>query len=299
MTFPRGKSLNKLFLSQAVAFMVCVVTFTTFTFGQLSAADQRGAKTISDISDTEIKLPGNSLTSAQGPFLINPTTATCKYIQDLGEDGVPQYAHMTTAWEMWIYGGSPNGTFPLASIPPVMIQGGMDPNPALSMTISSSGNAVNSWSLGPLSQLDRAVSAIVVIGANSETQHVYTYPTLAISDIGPLITPPLGGGPNPVQEVVFCFEPFTVPSSGEATISGRALTSDGRGISSVRMSLTDLSTGEVRYAMTNPFGYYTFTEVDVANLYMVSALHKRYTFINNDRTINVEDSIIGLDFVAP
>lgn len=294
MNFPRGMSLNNKFLSQMAAFAICVVTFSTFTFGQIKSTDARTTRS----TGVEIKTPSSNLTSAQGPFLITPSTATCKYLQDLGEDGVPQYAHMTTGWEMWIYGGAPNGTFPLATLPPVVIQGGMDANPLLSMTIASSGSTVNSWSLGPLNQLDRAVSAIVLVGVNDGTQHVYTYPTLAISDTGPLVTPP-GVGSNPIQDVIFCFEPFTVPSSGEATLSGRALTSAGRGISGVRMELVDLATGAVRYANTNPFGYYTFTEVDVANLYMVSASHKRHTFINNGRTINVEDSIFGLDFVAP
>lgn len=298
MNFPRDRSLGKSFLLQAVAFVLCVVTFSTVTFGQMNRVnDSRSAKGSGSIETTS-KTPASNLTTAQGPFLVAPTTATCKYLQDLGSDGVPQYSHMTTAWEMWIYGGTPNGTFPLATLPPVSIQGGMGSNAALSMTISSSGNTVNSWSLGPLNQLDRAVSAIVLIGSGSTLQHVYTYPNLAISDIGPLVTPPVGGGPNVLEEVVFCFEPFTIPSSGEATVSGRALTSAGRGISGVRMEVIDLSTGEVRYATTNPFGYYTFTEIDVANLYLVRAAHKRHTFINNDRTINVEDSIFGLDFVA-
>lgn len=300
MNFPRGRFINKIFLLQAFAFVICVVTFSTFTFGQLGRRTTDGRATA---TKTKVEVPvetaGNNLSTGQGPFVISPTTATCKYLHDLGQHGDTRFSHMTTGWEMWIYGGSPNGTFPLDTLPPVAIQGGMGANPALSLTISTTGNAVNSWSLGPLNQLDRAISAIVLIGGGSSTQHVYTYPSLSIGDTGPLVTPTVIGGSNPVQEVVFCFEPFTVPSSGDATVSGRALTSAGRGISGVKMEIINLSTGEVRYANTNPFGYYTFNEIDVANLYMVRASHKRHTFINNDRTVNVDDSIIGLDFVTP
>lgn len=291
MYFHQGKFTHFVLASRAAAFTLCVLLLANVSFGQLRTLDPRAGK-----SQAEIKTNDDSLRTGLGPYYIETTYEGCKALFDRGG---PEYAHMTTFWEMRIGTPTPNGSFPLVNAAPVSIFGGMTENPNLAINISSSGSNVNSWSLGPPQFLDRAVSAIVISGVNGGTGlYVYTYPTLAVSDVGPFSTPPIGNQFPQVNAVSFCFEPFTAPSSADATISGRALTTAGRGIANVRMELTDLSTGTVRYAMTNPFGYYTFEEVPVATLYMVRASHKRYTFFDNDRTITLEDNLTGLDFVA-
>jgi len=289
MYFHQGKFTHFVLASRAAAFTLCVLLLANFSFGQLRTLDPRAGK-----SQAEIKTNDTSLRTAQGPYWEEDTTMNCKKLIDTR---FPQYAHMTTAWQMEIGVAVPNGSFTLVNGGGVTIGGDMIPNPNLAIGINSVGGSVNSWFLGPQQMLDRAVSVMIVKGTTGS--HMYSYPNLALSDTGPFTTPPSAPNTFPnITSVIYCFEPFTVPSSADAIISGRALTTAGRGIANVRMELTDLSTGTVRYAMTNPFGYYTFEEVPVATLYMVRASHKRYTFFDNDRTITLEDNLTGLDFVA-
>jgi hypothetical protein len=86
-----------------------------------------------------------------------------------------------------------------------------------------------------------------------------------------------------------------VPSAANVSISGRVLTTDGRGISNARITLTDLQ-GNPRTVTTNPFGYYRIAEVPVGETYVLAASAKRYQF--DSQVVSVKDNIIDLDFVA-
>jgi hypothetical protein len=70
---------------------------------------------------------------------------------------------------------------------------------------------------------------------------------------------------------------------------------DGRGVSGARVSLQNQQ-GEIVWAITNPFGYYRFTDVQSGLTYEISVAHKRFTF--QSRTINVVDELVGVDFIA-
>ncbi|MDQ3750414.1 MAG: carboxypeptidase-like regulatory domain-containing protein [Acidobacteriota bacterium] len=61
------------------------------------------------------------------------------------------------------------------------------------------------------------------------------------------------------------------------TISGQVFDTRIRGVSKAVVTLTE-SNGNVRYATTNPFGYYRFDQVRVGNIYTVKVQHKRYIF---------------------
>jgi hypothetical protein len=52
--------------------------------------------------------------------------------------------------------------------------------------------------------------------------------------------------------------------------------------------------GQIVWAITNPFGYYRFTNVEVGQTYIFSVDHKRYTF--EPRTISLSDDLTDLDF---
>jgi hypothetical protein len=83
------------------------------------------------------------------------------------------------------------------------------------------------------------------------------------------------------------------PTSANASVSGRVLDSSGRGIAKARVSLQNQQ-GDVVWAVTNPFGYYSFASVEVGQTYLVSVAHKQYTF--EPQTISLRDDITGLDF---
>lgn len=77
-------------------------------------------------------------------------------------------------------------------------------------------------------------------------------------------------------------------------LSGRVTTSSDRAVARAHVTLDD-GAGNVRYAMTNPFGYFRFFDVPTGT-YTVSVRSKRYGF--TPRTISVSSSFTGLDFVA-
>ncbi|MBK9162763.1 MAG: carboxypeptidase regulatory-like domain-containing protein [Acidobacteria bacterium] len=234
---------------------------------------------------------------APTPIEISFAYEPCKFILDVGD---PRFPQVSTAWEFFINSGPSypalnalvNATNPQRQV------FFMDENPNLFVSISDSGNSViTGWNLSwtTSADLDRLVSIVAVRGQGGTAMNVYSYPNLAASDNGTFTAP----GGAPITEVRFCFEPFSGPSSAPVAISGRALTAEGMGISGTRITAVNISTGESHSAITNPFGYYSVEGLVSEAIYMVTATHKRHTFLNNQRTITVSEEIAGVDFVAP
>jgi hypothetical protein len=88
---------------------------------------------------------------------------------------------------------------------------------------------------------------------------------------------------------------ITAPTAASVSISGRVVSSFGRGISNARVSITDQN-GVVRTARTNTFGYYRFDEVEAGQTYIFNVSHKRYRFL--PRVVSVVEDLSEFDFVA-
>jgi hypothetical protein len=78
-----------------------------------------------------------------------------------------------------------------------------------------------------------------------------------------------------------------------ATVSGRVTAANGRAISNVWVVMSDGTTMWV--ALTNQFGFYSFTNVTGGN-YTFTVASKRYTF--NPQTVPVTGNIANLNFTA-
>ena len=89
-----------------------------------------------------------------------------------------------------------------------------------------------------------------------------------------------------------------IPSAALASITGRVLTADGSGIRGARLVLTDVNTGEVRYATSSSFGYYDFSELTVENFYVLTISSKRYSFLNDSRSFTLNGDLSDVDFVT-
>lgn len=95
--------------------------------------------------------------------------------------------------------------------------------------------------------------------------------------------------------------PITVqiqaPSGAAASVSvsGRVMTSSGRGVSGARVTIAD-SNANLRVAVTGTFGYYTFLGMSAGGSYTISVASKRNTFTPQTMTIN--DNLIGVNFTA-
>ena len=85
------------------------------------------------------------------------------------------------------------------------------------------------------------------------------------------------------------------PTAASATVSGQVATNFGRGISRAIVEITDQN-GTKRTAMTNQFGYYNFSDVEVGGTYIINARHKRYKF--NSQTISVNESLANVNLIA-
>ena len=84
-------------------------------------------------------------------------------------------------------------------------------------------------------------------------------------------------------------------TAANAAISGRVSNSKGRGVFRAMVILTSQS-GETRTAMTNPFGYYSFGNVESGGSYVLSINAKQVTF--TPRTIFVSSDLSNLDFIG-
>lgn len=87
-------------------------------------------------------------------------------------------------------------------------------------------------------------------------------------------------------------------TAANANIAGRVTTQSGSGLGRVQVTLSGGSLASARTAITNPFGYYQFDNVEVGEIYILSISSKRYTFQNPTRTVSLEDNLSSEDFVS-
>ena len=141
---------------------------------------------------------------------------------------------------------------------------------------------------------------------NSNTGYVHHYALLGTTYAGQtirirfrtLVTSALEGpGQVEIDNVRFNAPAVLNPSSAEASVGGQVTTSGGSGISGVNITLSDAS-GVSRTAITNSFGYYSFTEVPTGQTYMLTVSKKGYIFPDSPRAVNVQDDLTDVNFIA-
>lgn len=84
-------------------------------------------------------------------------------------------------------------------------------------------------------------------------------------------------------------------NNAPVSVNGRVVRADGRGIFGARVSLADQN-GIVKFAVTNPFGYYRFAGITIGQTYTISAGHKQHQF--DSRQITPDANLSGIDFVS-
>jgi subtilisin family serine protease len=101
-------------------------------------------------------------------------------------------------------------------------------------------------------------------------------------------------------ECTFTSEPIA-PSASYASISGRVLTADGRGVKGARVDLLNASTNEFRYVTTNTFGHFIISDLRVGDFYVISipAVKKRGGRNQLSQAFTLEDDLTGMDFILP
>lgn len=88
------------------------------------------------------------------------------------------------------------------------------------------------------------------------------------------------------------------PTSAAVSVSGRVTDATGRGIPRATLYLQGQDTGAPRVAVTNPFGYYSFANLEAGRDYVLSVEAKRHNFPVSTRFITVDDALTNIDFVS-
>ena len=98
----------------------------------------------------------------------------------------------------------------------------------------------------------------------------------------------------------FWYPDAGAPTAATASITGRINNSYelGRLRRSVRIILTDPSTGEERVASIGKIGRYRFDGVEVGRAYILRAEGRGVTFEPESRVINLLDNMADVDFTA-
>ena len=87
------------------------------------------------------------------------------------------------------------------------------------------------------------------------------------------------------------------PTAAGATVRGRVLTSSGRGIGGVYLTMTDAN-GATRSALSTAFGYYHFDDVPAGETYVISAAGKRHKFTQATQVLNLTGDREDVNFVS-
>ncbi len=122
--------------------------------------------------------------------------------------------------------------------------------------------------------------------ANPPGSPAGTYPVINVTTGGP-------GANDHTLDVGFWLAPTAAPVS----VSGRVTTSYGAGIRNVQLYLVEQN-GNTHTAITGPFGYYLFADIESGQSVVVSINAKRFRFSNPVRLVSLYDNIDDLNWVA-
>jgi glycosidase len=153
---------------------------------------------------------------------------------------------------------------------------------------------------------------IIVVMNNGTTANTATIPVGAYFADGTILTDVLGSSsfaPNATFTVSGGNITVNLPARSGAIISnfaptaanvaigGKVANAKGRGVSNVRISLTD-SNGNVRSAVSNTFGFYKFEGILVGTTYTLFAQSRRYQIENPTRVLAIDEERNDVDFVV-
>jgi len=131
------------------------------------------------------------------------------------------------------------------------------------------------------------------IGSNALGQTAPNYITAAACGAPTPLNVATAGAPN--MHTLIGLVGNNTPTAANASVSGRVVTTDGRGIRNVRVLLT-LQNGEVRTVLSGSLGYYSFDEIEAGQTVVLSAMAKNFQF--DSQVINITENISNIDLIA-
>lgn len=104
---------------------------------------------------------------------------------------------------------------------------------------------------------------------------------------------PFGAAPD-----IGADEVQTAPTAAEASIGGRVMTADGRGIRNIRVLVTGGTLTEPRTAITNAFGFFVIDGLRAGETYLVSVGGKRHVFDPPARVVVLGEDAFDTNFLG-
>jgi subtilisin-like proprotein convertase family protein len=89
-----------------------------------------------------------------------------------------------------------------------------------------------------------------------------------------------------------------VPTAAGASVSGRVVTPDGRGVSRVKVSILNITTNETLTTLSSSLGYFSFNDLPVGNSYVLTVENSKYLFASNTQTFTLNGDLADIEFVA-
>ena len=104
---------------------------------------------------------------------------------------------------------------------------------------------------------------------------------------------------NPITQPTYATGLITISgaTAAGATVSGRVVTADGRGIRNVQLTMTS-SNGETRTVNSTAAGNFRFTDAAAGEIYIFTVNSKRYKFTQSSQTRSVTGDVSDIEFVA-
>jgi hypothetical protein len=96
----------------------------------------------------------------------------------------------------------------------------------------------------------------------------------------------------------FWFANPLAPTAASVSAGGRVSSLQGAVLRRVRVILTDTTSGVVKSAQVNPFGYYRFDDLETGRVYIVRAESRNFTFTPEMQVFTLLDGRDDIDFTA-
>jgi hypothetical protein len=134
--------------------------------------------------------------------------------------------------------------------------------------------------------------AVIVKGGN-QGSNVYWYNSGQTSGIG-LTTPNL----QDISHVSFCYVSGAVTTAATASVSGKIVDENGRGIVRTIVKIQNLNTEETRMVLTNSFGHYRFDNLPIGDLYVLTIGNKKVSLSRQTQSFVLNGDEENLNFAA-
>lgn len=105
------------------------------------------------------------------------------------------------------------------------------------------------------------------------------------------------GGSSYTEKSGFWIPETMAPTAATVSVGGRILTSNGAGIRNVVVTITNMA-GQSRTTISSSLGYYSFSDIEVGDTYIITVSAKRFRFSLQKRVVAVNEELLDLDFIA-